>query len=296
MPPALSSTMTMKRIHREIGDLKKEDPGAIVLAPTEENLYLWKGSIPGPEGSVYEGGVFNVEVVLPPDYPFTAPKAMFKTRIYHMNISEQGNICIDILKQNWSPALSLFKVMLSLSSLLTDPNPKDPLVPSIATQYTRNRQLHDTTARQWTQMYALPLKPIVVVPSSPPPPPPQPKVSKAKGKKRAEAPPTTASRGSTSSRATRSTAASAAPVEVADEVIVLDSEDEAGTSSAVARGKRKRRDEPNTVAASGSGSTQVLELGDDQEGGSRALTTRKRQRRGVTANKQLGDVIVIEDD
>jgi ubiquitin-protein ligase len=59
----------MKRIHREIGDLKKEDPGAIVLAPTEENLYLWKGSIPGPEGSVYEGGVFNVEVVLPPDYP-----------------------------------------------------------------------------------------------------------------------------------------------------------------------------------------------------------------------------------
>ncbi|KIK00642.1 hypothetical protein K443DRAFT_598320 [Laccaria amethystina LaAM-08-1] len=293
MPPALSSTMTMKRIHREIGDLKKEDLGAIVLAPTEENLYLWKGSIPGPEGSVYEGGVFNVEVVLPPDYPFTAPKAMFKTRIYHMNISEQGNICIDILKQNWSPALSLFKVMLSLSSLLTDPNPKDPLVPSIATQYTRNRQLHDTTARQWTQLYALPPKPIVV-PSSPPP-----KVSKAKGKKRAEAPPTT-SRGS-SSRATRSTASAAAPVEAADGVIVLDSEDEAGTSSAVARGKRKRREEPNT-AASGSGSsarTQVLELGSDNEGGSsRAPTapsqTRKRQKRG--ANKQLGDVIVIEDD
>ena len=61
--------MTMKRIHREIGDLKKEDLGAIVLVPTEENLYLWKGSIPGPEGSVYDGGVFNVEVVLPPDYP-----------------------------------------------------------------------------------------------------------------------------------------------------------------------------------------------------------------------------------
>ena len=117
MPPALSSTvsrahpachlsdnnkfgqMTMKRIHREIGDLKKEDLGAIVLVPTEENLYLWKGSIPGPEGSVYDGGVFNVEVVLPPDYPcvhgfflcmkggrvndffrFTAPKVMFKTR------------------------------------------------------------------------------------------------------------------------------------------------------------------------------------------------------------------------
>ena len=186
-------------------------------------------------------------------------------------------------------------------SILPVPNFYGHTVPSIATQYTRNRQLHDTTARQWTQMYALPPKPIVV-PSSPPP-----KVSKARGKKRAEAPPTTTSRGSTSSRATRSTAApaaAAAPVEVADEVIVLDSEDEAGTSSAVARGKRKRREEPNT-AASGSGSsaqTQVLELGYDNQGGSSRIPiapsqTRKRQRRGgATANKQLGDVIVIEDD
>ena len=40
-----------------------------------------------------------------------------------MNISEKGNVCIDILKNNWSPALSIFKVVLSLSSLLTDPNP-----------------------------------------------------------------------------------------------------------------------------------------------------------------------------
>lgn len=46
-------------------------------------------------------------------------------RIYHMNISDRGGICIDILKHNWSPALSLFKVILSLSSLLTDPNPRE---------------------------------------------------------------------------------------------------------------------------------------------------------------------------
>ena len=61
--------MTLKRIHREIADLKKEDLGAIVLMPSDDNLFSWKGSIPGPEGSVYEGGVFDFEVKLPPDYP-----------------------------------------------------------------------------------------------------------------------------------------------------------------------------------------------------------------------------------
>jgi hypothetical protein len=61
--------MTMKRIHREITDLKKEDLGALTLAPAEDSLFLWKGTIPGPEGSVYEGGVFNLDVMLAPDYP-----------------------------------------------------------------------------------------------------------------------------------------------------------------------------------------------------------------------------------
>ncbi|KIY50213.1 ubiquitin-conjugating enzyme, partial [Fistulina hepatica ATCC 64428] len=145
-----------KRIQRELADLQKPDAdlGSITLAPSDESLFIWKATVPGPEGSLYEGGVFEADVILPTDYPFSAPKVVFKTRIYHMNISEQGNICIDILKHNWSPALSLFKVMLSLSSLLTDPNPRDPLVPGIAMQYTRNRKLHDDTARRWTELYA----------------------------------------------------------------------------------------------------------------------------------------------
>ncbi|OBZ77308.1 Ubiquitin-conjugating enzyme E2 E2 [Grifola frondosa] len=154
MPPMLSSATTMKRIHREIADLKKEDLGAMTIGPSDNDLLHWNATIPGPEGSCYEGGVYNIDITLPRDYPFSAPKVTFRTRIYHMNISEHGGVCIDILKHNWSPALSLFKVILSLSSLLTDPNPKDPLVPSIATQYVRNREEHDRTARRWTELYA----------------------------------------------------------------------------------------------------------------------------------------------
>ncbi|KAI0635443.1 ubiquitin-conjugating enzyme/RWD-like protein [Trametes polyzona] len=158
MPPPHVSQMTLKRIHREIADLKKEDLGAIKLAPSDDDLFHWNATIPGPEGSVYEGGVFQVEITLGHDYPFSAPRMAFKTRIYHMNINERGGICIDILKHNWSPALSLFKVILSLSSLLTDPNPKDPLVPSIATEYIRNRVQHDQNARRWTELYARPTR------------------------------------------------------------------------------------------------------------------------------------------
>ena len=64
--------MTMKRIQREIADIKKEDLGEIKLTPTESNMNIWKGIIPGPQGSVYEAGVFEVEIVLPADYPYVA--------------------------------------------------------------------------------------------------------------------------------------------------------------------------------------------------------------------------------
>jgi len=138
----------------------------MAIEPTD-NLFLWNASIPGHEGSPYEGGLFRLEIHLPHDYPFSAPKILFLTRIYHMNISDRGAVCIDILKNQWSPALSIFKVILSLSSLLTDPNPQDPLVPSIATEYVRNRKQHDNNARHWTELYA---RPGVSPPSASPPP------------------------------------------------------------------------------------------------------------------------------
>lgn len=119
-----------------------------------DDLFKWQATILGPKNSPYEGGLFFLSILFPKDYPFKAPRVTFQTKIYHCNINDQGGICLDILKDAWSPALTAAKVLLSISSLLTDANPDDPLVPDIARTYKNNRAEHDKIAREWTMKYA----------------------------------------------------------------------------------------------------------------------------------------------
>ena len=110
----------------------------------------------GPQGSPYEGGVFYLIIDFPQDYPFRPPKIAFTTRIYHCNINSTGGICLDILKDEWSPALTISKVLLSICSLMDDPNPDDPLVPEIAELLKKDKEKHDNNAKSFTLMYASP--------------------------------------------------------------------------------------------------------------------------------------------
>uniref|UniRef100_A0A8C3N142 E2 ubiquitin-conjugating enzyme n=1 Tax=Geospiza parvula TaxID=87175 RepID=A0A8C3N142_GEOPR len=154
-PGTRTHTMALKRINKELSDLARDPPAQCSAGPVGDDMFHWQATIMGPNDSPYQGGVFFLTIHFPTDYPFKPPKVAFTTRIYHPNINSNGSICLDILRSQWSPALTISKVLLSICSLLCDPNPDDPLVPEIARIYKTDRDKYNRISREWTQKYAM---------------------------------------------------------------------------------------------------------------------------------------------
>lgn len=146
--------MLNKRLLKEISEMKENPNTECSAGPKGDQLNLWTATIFGPKETPYEGGVFNLEIKFTKEYPFRPPFVRFITPIYHCNINSSGGICLDILKQNWSPALTISKLLISISSLLSEPNPSDPLVPHIAKLYKENKIVHDANAKEYTLKHA----------------------------------------------------------------------------------------------------------------------------------------------
>lgn len=149
------------RILRETKQLLTNPPPGISGSPKPDNSRYFDIAIEGPQGTPYEGGIFQLELFLPENYPLEPPKARFLTKIYHPNIDKLGRICLDVLKLNpsdskggWTPALSISTTLLSIQSLLCDPNPEDPLDTAVAEHWKRDKADAMNVARQWTASFA----------------------------------------------------------------------------------------------------------------------------------------------
>ncbi|KAG7568578.1 Ubiquitin-conjugating enzyme E2 [Arabidopsis thaliana x Arabidopsis arenosa] len=153
--PATVSKSSEKRLRKEFQEedhiLKAHVRASL---PSPENISRWEATVNGPVDCPYENGVFTVSVHIPPKYPFQPPKITFKTKIFHPNISESGEIFVDILGSRWSSALTINLVLLSVCSILS--NPVEPFLVSnhAARLYRKDRKGYEKVAREWTQKYA----------------------------------------------------------------------------------------------------------------------------------------------
>lgn len=144
-----------KRIVKETQRLISDPVQGITAVPHEDNLRYFDVQLAGPEGTPYEGGVFHLELFLPEDYPMAAPRVRFLTKIYHPNIDRLGRICLDVLKDHWSPAMQIRTILLSVQALLSSPNPDDPLANDVAAIWKEDEALAKKTAKEWTEKYAM---------------------------------------------------------------------------------------------------------------------------------------------
>ena len=145
------------RIKKEYQDLQKEKNSNVKVKLVDNDIRHWKGRIKGPIDTCYQGGIFDVDIVIPNEYPFKPPKMKFDTKIWHPNISSvTGAICLDILKNEWTPALTIRTALISLQALMCEPVPDDPQDAVVAKQYKSDINLFNATAKQWVEEYANP--------------------------------------------------------------------------------------------------------------------------------------------
>ncbi|CAH0401315.1 unnamed protein product [Chilo suppressalis] len=154
-PAGEENAWRRNRLRNELKMLRNDPPEGIAATPLDPKCCHWQASVTGPDGSPYEGGVFYLYIQVPYAYPMSPPVVRFLTRILHPNVSRHGDVGIDSVHHNWSLALTISKVLISIQSLLTDPYTAVCMEPEIGELYVRDRARFESLARRWTWRYAM---------------------------------------------------------------------------------------------------------------------------------------------
>jgi len=157
-PPSSSAGVSVnKRLQSELMSLMMQAEGGVTAFPDGDNIFQWTGTITGGGGTVYEGLTFKLSLKFPTSYPYEAPQVTFITPCFHPNVDQFGNICLDILKDKWSAVYNVRTILLSIQSLLGDPNLDSPLnghaasiwnnVPEYKKALLKHKSAHGTERR-----------------------------------------------------------------------------------------------------------------------------------------------------
>ncbi|KAL8822801.1 MAG: hypothetical protein Q9191_006469 [Dirinaria sp. TL-2023a] len=154
----MASSGAQKRLGKELADLKQNPlAGMNVSLVAESDIFKWQVLIDGPENTPYAGGVFNLQLNIPNDYPFKPPVLNFKTKIYHPNVADDGSggMCLGLLRPDqWKPNSKLSTVLVFVQQILQDPVLDDPVSANIANELKNDKKAFTKTAKEWTRKYA----------------------------------------------------------------------------------------------------------------------------------------------
>jgi ubiquitin-conjugating enzyme E2 L3 len=141
-----------RRLQKELGDLRKAAGKSFRdIQVDESNLLVWQGLLV-PDSAPYNKGAFLIDIVFPAEYPFKPPKVSFRTKIYHPNIDEKGQVCLPIVSaENWKPATKTEQVIQALVSLVNSPEPEHPLRADLAEEYSKDKKKFFKNAEEFTK-------------------------------------------------------------------------------------------------------------------------------------------------
>jgi ubiquitin-conjugating enzyme E2 A len=135
------------RLSKEYNSIMAEAPEGLSVNLKNDNLRYWEALIFGPYDSPWENGIFKLDLQFPENYPLKPPTVQFITSVFHPNVYTSGKICLDILQSKWSPVQDIRSTLISIQSLLTDPNIDSPANPEAARLYKQNRKEYNKKVR-----------------------------------------------------------------------------------------------------------------------------------------------------